>query len=97
MTESAVHPDQETTVLGGGCFWCTEAVFLGVRGVLSVTPGYCGGHLEDPDYRSVCTGRTGHIEVVKVDFNAAVIDYATILEIFFATHDPTTRDRQGAD
>src|SRR5690606_35820142 len=80
-----------------GCFWCTEAVFLGVRGVLSVTPGYCGGHLDDPDYRSVCTGRTGHIEVVKVDFNAAVIDYATILEIFFATHDPTTRDRQGAD
>src|SRR5690606_26020790 len=58
---------------------------------------YCGGHLDDPDYRSVCTGRTGHIEVVKVDFNAAVIDYATILEIFFATHDPTTRDRQGAD
>lgn len=87
----------ETAILGGGCFWCTEAVFLGVRGVTSVLPGYAGGHLEHPDYHSVCTGDTGHIEVVKVDFDPAVISYQTILEIFFATHDPTTPNRQGAD
>jgi len=88
---------QETAVLGGGCFWCTDAVFQGVRGVKAVIPGYSGGHIDRPSYLAVCTGQTGHIEVVKVDFDPAVIDYATILEIFFATHDPTTPDRQGAD
>lgn len=87
----------ETAILGGGCFWCTEAVFKEVRGVTSVMPGYSGGHVQQPDYRAVCTGRTGHIEVVRVEFDPAVVDYATILEIFFATHDPTTPDRQGAD
>lgn len=87
----------ETTILGGGCFWCTEAVFKAVRGVLSVTPGYTGGHVDHPDYHAVCTGETGHIEVVKVDFDSDVIDYATVLEIFFATHDSTTLNRQGAD
>lgn len=87
----------EVAILGGGCFWCTEAVFSDVRGVVSVTPGYSGGHVPDPDYETVCTGRTGHIEVVKVEFDPAVIDYATVLRIFFATHDPTTPDRQGAD
>ena len=87
----------ETAILGGGCFWCTEAVFNTVRGVRSVASGYTGGHVEDPGYHAVCTGETGHIEVVKVDFDPSVIDYATILEIFFATHDPTTLNRQGAD
>jgi len=87
----------ETAILGGGCFWCTEAVFNNVRGVLSVTPGYTGGHVQDPDYYAVCSGETGHIEVVKVDFDPAVISYTTVLEIFFATHDPTTLNRQGAD
>lgn len=87
----------ETAILGGGCFWCTEAVFDNVRGVLSVTPGYAGGHVENPDYHAVCSGRTGHIEVVKVDFDPQVIAYSTVLAIFFATHDPTTPDRQGAD
>lgn len=87
----------ETAILGGGCFWCTEAVFKGVRGVASIVPGYSGGHVPQPDYQAVCTGRTGHIEVVKVEFDPAVIGFATVLEIFFATHDPTTRDRQGAD
>ena len=87
----------ETAVLGGGCFWCTEAVFTNVRGVKSVTPGYAGGHMANPDYYSVCSGETGHIEVVKVEFDPAVIDYFTVLEIFFATHDPTTLNRQGAD
>jgi methionine-S-sulfoxide reductase len=91
------NPDVATAILGGGCFWCTEAVFLSVRGVVSVMPGYCGGDVPEPDYYAVCSGRTGHIEVVKVEFNTAVIDYRTILEIFFATHDPTTLNRQGAD
>ena len=87
----------ETAILGGGCFWCTEAVFSAVRGVRSVVPGYAGGHIDSPDYHAVCTGETGHIEVIKVDFDPSVIDYAKILEIFFATHDPTTANRQGAD
>ena len=89
--------DTDSVVLGGGCFWCTEAVFMNVRGVVSVVPGYSGGEVRDPDYHSVCTGRTGHIEVVKVEFDPSVIDLRTILEIFFATHDPTTLNRQGAD
>ncbi len=87
----------ENAILGGGCFWCTEAVFNDVRGVVSVVPGYSGGNLANPDYRSVCGGHTGHIEVVKVEFDPNVIAYSTLLEIFFATHDPTTPDRQGAD
>lgn len=87
----------ETAILGGGCFWCTEAVFKAVRGVRSVVSGYAGGHLDHPDYHAVCTGETGHIEVIKLEFDPDVIDYATILEIFFATHDPTTLNRQGAD
>lgn len=87
----------ETAILGGGCFWCTEAVFKNVRGISSVTSGYAGGQVENPDYHSVCTGRTGHIEVVKVDFDPSVISYRTVLEIFFGTHDPTTLNRQGAD
>lgn len=88
---------KEIAVLGGGCFWCTEAVFKQVRGVQAVTSGYAGGHVEDPDYYAVCSGETGHIEVVKVEFDSTVIDYATVLAIFFATHDPTTLNRQGAD
>ena len=87
----------EVAILGGGCFWCTEAVFDSVRGVTSVTSGYAGGHMDNPDYYSVCGGKTGHIEVVRVEFDPSVIDYATVLAIFFATHDPTTLDRQGAD
>jgi len=87
----------ETVVLGGGCFWCTEAVFKDLRGVRSVVSGYSGGHVEHPGYHAVCTGQTGHIEVVKVEFDPSIISYATLLEIFFATHDPTTPDRQGAD
>lgn len=87
----------EIAILGGGCFWCTEAVFKDVRGVMSVTSGYAGGHVDNPDYQSVCTGATGHIEVVKLEFDPDVIDYATVLRIFFATHDPTTLNRQGAD
>lgn len=87
----------EIAVLGGGCFWCTESVFLAVRGVLGVTPGYCGGHVDNPSYEQVCGKATGHIEVVRVAFDPQVIDYQTTLQVFFATHDPSTLDRQGGD
>jgi peptide-methionine (S)-S-oxide reductase len=83
--------------LGGGCFWCLEAVYRGVRGVSAVKSGYAGGHLPDPSYQQVCGGRTGHAEVVQVTFDPAAIGYADLLRIFFAIHDPTTPDRQGAD
>lgn len=87
----------ETIVLGAGCFWCVEAVFASLDGVESATSGYMGGHIKNPAYREVCTGRTGHAEVVKVVFDSQTIELATILEVFFASHDPTTLNRQGAD
>jgi peptide-methionine (S)-S-oxide reductase len=87
----------ETATLGGGCFWCVEAAFLGLRGVQSAVSGYAGGEGGRPTYQQVCTGTTGHAEVVQVTFDPAVIDYRTILEVFFTVHDPTTLDRQGAD
>lgn len=87
----------EIATLGGGCFWCLEGVFEQVIGVESVVPGYCGGYGEAPTYRSVCTGNTGHAEVVRVVFDPQVIAYERILEIFFAIHDPTTLNRQGHD
>ena len=87
----------ETATFGGGCFWCTEAVMLGVRGVERVVSGYAGGPEIDPTYEQVCSGRTGHAEVVQVTFDPAVVSYRDLLGIFFATHDPTTPDRQGAD
>ena len=87
----------EIAVLGGGCFWCMEPVFSELRGVLDVTPGYSGGHVENPTYEQVCSKRTGHIEVVRVRFDPAIISYETLLQVFFATHDPTTPDRQGGD
>jgi peptide-methionine (S)-S-oxide reductase len=83
--------------LGGGCFWCTEAALLQLKGVESVVSGYAGGATESPDYHSICTGRTGHAEVVEVRFDSAVIDYRTLLLAFFAIHDPTTLNRQGND
>ncbi|MFZ5818503.1 MAG: peptide-methionine (S)-S-oxide reductase MsrA [Chloroflexota bacterium] len=83
--------------LAGGCFWCLEAVFDDVVGVQSVESGYAGGHVDDPDYRAVCTGMTGHAEVVQVTFDPGAISYKELLEIFFAIHDPTTLNRQGAD
>ena len=84
-------------VFGGGCFWCTEAVFLAVHGVRSVQSGYCGGHRDHPSYEEVCAGSTGHIEVVKIEFDPELVSYETLLEVFFATHDPTTPGRQGND
>jgi peptide-methionine (S)-S-oxide reductase len=87
----------EVAVLGGGCFWCTEAVFTGLKGVTQVESGYCGGHVDHPTYEQVCSKTTGHVEVIRVQFDPAVIDFETLLLVFFASHDPTTLDRQGAD
>lgn len=87
----------EKAVLGGGCFWCLEAVYQRIEGVESVVSGYAGGETEDPDYESVSTGRTGHVEVVEIEYDPAVITYKEILNIFWKAHDPTTLNRQGAD
>lgn len=87
----------KTITLGGGCFWCTEAVFLNLKGVISVKPGYSGGTIENPTYEQVCTGRSGHAEVIQIELDPEQIALEQILEIFFATHDPTTLNRQGAD
>jgi peptide-methionine (S)-S-oxide reductase len=87
----------ETATLGGGCFWCLEAVYLGMDGVESVVSGYMGGHVPNPSYEQVCTGRTGHAEVVQVRFDPAITSYREILDVLFAIHDPTTLNRQGND
>jgi len=87
----------ETAVLGGGCFWCLDAVFRELAGVVRVESGYAGGTTPDPDYETVCSGRTGHAEVVRVTFDPSVLPYRDLLGVFFAIHDPTTKDRQGMD
>ena len=87
----------ETIVLGGGCFWCTEAVFDRVRGVIDVESGYANGHVDAPSYEQVCSGTTGHAEVVRVVYDPAIVSTRQLLGIFFATHDPTTPNRQGHD
>ena len=86
-----------TAILGGGCFWCTEAVYKEVKGVAAVESGYTGGSVIDPTYEQICTGTTGHAEVVKLSFDSDVISYRELLEIFFTIHDPTTLNRQGND
>ncbi|HJV52742.1 MAG TPA: peptide-methionine (S)-S-oxide reductase MsrA [Noviherbaspirillum sp.] len=87
----------ETATLGGGCFWCLEAVYQELKGVQHVESGYAGGHLPDPTYEQVCEGTTGHAEVVRVTFDPGMVGYREILEIFFTIHDPTTPNRQGND
>ena len=87
----------ETATLGGGCFWCLEAAFELLDGVEEVVPGYAGGHVAGPTYEQVCGGKTGHAEVVRVTYDPANIGFEELLEVFFAVHDPTTKDRQGAD
>jgi peptide-methionine (S)-S-oxide reductase len=94
MTEPA---KLETATLAGGCFWCMEAVFRRLKGVESVVSGYMGGTAPNPTYHEVCSGSTGHAEVVQISFDPAVISYADLLEVFFAIHDPTTLNRQGSD
>ncbi|MFO0805851.1 MAG: peptide-methionine (S)-S-oxide reductase MsrA [Gemmataceae bacterium] len=88
---------RETATLGGGCFWCLEAVFEILQGVESVESGYTGGHVPNPGYKAVCTGATGHAEVIRITFDPAVITFAELLEVFFLSHDPTTLNRQGND
>ena len=88
---------RQTITLGGGCFWCLEAIFLRVQGVIAVESGYCNGHLQAPSYEQVCQGDSGHVEVVRVTFDAEQISLAELLEIFFHIHDPTTPGRQGND
>ncbi|MBO9689405.1 peptide-methionine (S)-S-oxide reductase MsrA [Roseateles chitosanitabidus] len=90
-------PGEDLITLGGGCFWCTEAVFLRVKGVLSVESGYTNGEIERPNYEQVCGGRTGHAEVVRVRFDPKVVSLTDLLQVFFTIHDPTTLNRQGAD
>lgn len=92
-----MESEREKATLGGGCFWCTEAVFSRLQGVESVLPGYSGGDVKNPSYEEVCTGTTGHAEVVQIQFDPKVISYAEILDVFFQVHDPTTLNRQGAD
>ena len=87
----------ETATLGGGCFWCLDAVYRGLRGVSRVVSGYAGGHVPNPTYEQVCGKKTGHAEVVQVEFDPAEIGFADLLRVFFTIHDPTTKDRQGAD
>ena len=91
------EPTTEVATLGGGCFWCTEAVFLDVEGVVAVEPGYSNGHVVGPTYEEVSAGRSGHAEVVRITFDPRRIGFRELLEIFFVTHDPTTLNRQGAD
>ncbi|MDE2420514.1 MAG: peptide-methionine (S)-S-oxide reductase MsrA [Gammaproteobacteria bacterium] len=98
MTNQAnTETSLERAIVGGGCFWCTESVFRAVRGVKNVTSGYAGGARPNPTYEQICSGATGHAEVIAIDFDPAVISFERILDIFFATHDPTTLNRQGND
>ena len=92
-----LQPGEDLITLGGGCFWCTEAVFLRVKGVLGVESGYTNGPLASPNYEQVCSGSTGHAEVVRVRFDTQVVSLEDLLQVFFTIHDPTTLNRQGAD
>jgi peptide-methionine (S)-S-oxide reductase len=87
----------EQAIFAGGCFWCVEAVFQDLRGVSSLESGYIGGHVADPSYKQVCSGTTGHAEAIRVNFDPAIIGYADLLDVFFATHEPTQLNRQGND
>ena len=87
----------KTCYFGGGCFWCTEAIFKKINGVISIYPGYMGGDTKNPTYKQVCEGYTGHAEIVKIDYNSSIISFKDLLYVFFSTHDPTTLNRQGND
>lgn len=97
QTTMMVQNEKEMATLGAGCFWCVEAVFQELKGVESVESGYMGGHVDNPTYKQVCSGTTGHAEVAQVVFDPDVISFEEILEVFWTTHDPTTKDRQGND
>lgn len=95
--DNSSSPQFEIATFANGCFWCTEAIFQRVKGILSVKPGYTGGNTPNPSYEQVCSGHTGHAEAIQITFNPHQINYEKLLEIFFKTHDPTTRNRQGND
>jgi peptide-methionine (S)-S-oxide reductase len=98
MSSAAADPPRlAKATFGGGCFWCTEAVYAELKGVKSVTSGYIGGKVPNPTYKDVCTGLTGHAEAIEIEYDPAVVSFEKLLEVFFATHDPTTLNRQGAD
>jgi peptide-methionine (S)-S-oxide reductase len=97
MTGNTQHSQTQISTLGGGCFWCLEAIFDDLKGVTDVVSGYSGGRVANPSYQMVCSGTTGHAEVVQVTFDPLVISYSDLLRIFFTIHDPTTLNRQGAD
>jgi peptide-methionine (S)-S-oxide reductase len=92
-----MNTNLQTATLAGGCFWCLEAVYDEIKGVHSVESGYAGGHMDNPTYRAVCNGDTGHAEVIQVHFDPSIVSYRNLLNVFFAIHDPTTLNRQGAD
>jgi peptide-methionine (S)-S-oxide reductase len=91
------QPKTETATFGNGCFWCTEAIFQRVKGVVRVESGYSGGHVDNPSYKQITTGTTGHAEVLRIEYDPNIITFETLLEVFWHTHDPTTLNRQGAD
>ena len=97
ITNGIMGKELEKATLGGGCFWCTEAVYLELNGVIDVKPGYSGGHVKNPTYKEVCAETTGHAEVVQITFDPEIVSFTEILEVFFMTHDPTTLNRQGND
>lgn len=97
ITENSTESETEVAVFGAGCFWCVEAIYQRVNGVVAVESGYAGGHLENPTYNQVVSGRTGHTEVARLEFDPEIISYEELLEVFWHTHDPTTLNRQGAD
>jgi peptide-methionine (S)-S-oxide reductase len=97
QTKKTMTTTIQTATFGSGCFWCTEAVFLDVKGVKSVASGYMGGKIKNPTYEAVCTGTTGHAEVIQITYDPAIITYEELLEIFWNTHDPTTLNKQGYD
>lgn len=97
VTEVIVPEGKEIATFGAGCFWCVEAIFQSLKGVEKVVSGYSGGFVKNPSYKEVCTGRTAHAEVVQITFDPSVISFAELLEVLFATHDPTSLNRQGAD
>ena len=96
-TEKNINQHFEQATFGAGCFWCVEAVFQDIEGVLDVRAGYAGGETENPTYEEVCSGRTGHAEVIQIDFDSSKVDYEELLDLFWISHDPTTLNRQGAD
>jgi len=97
ISNGTMAKDLEKATFGGGCFWCTEAVYLELKGVVDVKPGYSGGHVTNPTYEQVCAKTTGHAEVIQITFDPAIVSYTEILEVFFMTHNPTTLNQQGND